>query len=151
MDEFGSYLRDLRGKDSLRKVQESTGISHTYLSTLEKGFDPRTKKERKPSFEVLKKLANYYEVSYIELLQKAGYIEEAEKEGLMKSADLHKKYRQKKNTDLKEFYKENRFDIEELLSYDTTLIYRSVILSKNDKDKILTFIKDILLNDKDGE
>src|SRR5699024_2433625 len=129
---------------SIRETARRSGISHAYLSQLENNH------RKMPTLEILIKIANGLGISEKEIMGLAGY-DKARQEGLMKSAELYRKYRQKKNTDLKEFYKENRFDIEELLSYDTTLIYRSVILSKNDKDKILTFIKDILLNDKDGE
>jgi len=75
MSEFGDYLKKLRGKNSLRDVAEATRISHSYLGTLERGFDPRTNKERKPSFDVLKKLADHYGVEYLELLNKAGYLD----------------------------------------------------------------------------
>ncbi|MCA1011381.1 helix-turn-helix domain-containing protein [Halobacillus halophilus] len=75
MGDFGNYLRELRGKKSLREVSKGTGISHTYLSTLEKGYDPRTKKKRNPAPNTLKLLADYYEVSYNDLLVKAGYLE----------------------------------------------------------------------------
>lgn len=75
MNELGNYLKELRGKRSLREVQKGTGISHTYLSTLEKGYDPRTKKERKPTPEVLRKLALYYEVPYVVLMTKARYVD----------------------------------------------------------------------------
>ncbi|WP_328053918.1 hypothetical protein [Bacillus paramycoides] len=42
MADLGLYLKKLRGKRSLRELAKATGISHTYLSTLEKGFDPRS-------------------------------------------------------------------------------------------------------------
>lgn len=77
MDELSDLLRRLR-KDfnmSLRDVQEATGLSHTYLSTLEKGYDPRTKKKRNPSPAVLQTLARFYRVKYDELMQLAGYLE----------------------------------------------------------------------------
>lgn len=76
MEEFGRYLRSLRGDKSLREVQKHTGISHTYLSTLERGYDPRTKKPRKPSPDVLRKLADFYKVDYFDLLLKAGHIDD---------------------------------------------------------------------------
>ncbi|MEH7356803.1 helix-turn-helix transcriptional regulator [Neobacillus drentensis] len=75
MNELGDFLKKLRGDLSLREVQEGTGISHTYLSTLEKGYDPRTKKERKPTPEVLRKLARFYKVRYKDLMFLAGYLE----------------------------------------------------------------------------
>ena len=43
MSELGDLLRDLRGKESLRDAAERIGISHTYLSILEKGNDLRSK------------------------------------------------------------------------------------------------------------
>lgn len=57
LNEFGELLRNLRGKRSLREMERLTELSHTYLSTLEKGIDPRSGKERKPSPDVLKRLA----------------------------------------------------------------------------------------------
>lgn len=73
MSEISDYLRELRGKKSLRAVQKDTGISHTYLNSLEKGVDRRSNKKINPSQEVLKQLADYYKVSYAELLEKAGH------------------------------------------------------------------------------
>ncbi|MGN7478055.1 helix-turn-helix domain-containing protein [Solibacillus silvestris] len=78
MQTFGEYLRDLRGNRSLRDMERLTGISHTYLSSLEKGLDPRSKKERKPSYDVLKKLSVALKVEYHEMLKAAGYAEGAE-------------------------------------------------------------------------
>lgn len=75
MNELGEFLKKKRGKKSLREVAKECGISHTYLDTLEKGYDPRTKKERKPSPEVLQKLAAYYKVEYTYLMYLAGYID----------------------------------------------------------------------------
>lgn len=145
--EYGKYLQSLRNKKgyTLDQLSEVIGYSNPYISQIENGH------KGIPAPKLLKKISEALDVPYLDLLQKAGHIEEAEREGLMKSADLYTKYRKKRETDLKSFYKDNRFDIEELLSYDTTLLYRSVMLSKNDKDKILTFIRDILLNNKDGE
>lgn len=76
MDDFGKYLKKLRGKDSIRETAKKVGISHTYLSTLEKGYDPRTNKERKPSIDILRKLSKFYDVNYLEMLTRAGYIDE---------------------------------------------------------------------------
>lgn len=76
MPDFGDYLKELRGKRSLREMEKVTGLSHTYLSSLEKGFDPRSQKERKPTPETLKKLSTSLNVSYDDLMLKAGYIDE---------------------------------------------------------------------------
>lgn len=76
MNELGSLLKELRGEKSLREVSKKSGISHNYLSLLEKGIDPRTKAPIKPSPETLKKLAEAYNYSYEELLKVAGYLED---------------------------------------------------------------------------
>lgn len=76
MSAFGEYLRELRGDRSLREIEKITGISHTYLSSLEKGYDPRSKKERKPTVEIIKKLSEHLpNASYAQLLKLAGYEE----------------------------------------------------------------------------
>lgn len=75
MNEFSVFLRNLRGKKSLREMERLTGLSHTYLSTLEKGYDPRSGKERKPTPEVIKKISKAFpDVDYLEMMEKAGYI-----------------------------------------------------------------------------
>lgn len=75
---FSVMLKDLRGDRSLREVEKATGISHTYISTLEKGVDPRTRGVREPSCKTLRKLAGFYGISYIQLLIKIGYVTELE-------------------------------------------------------------------------
>src|SRR5690625_670465 len=74
---FGEYLKELRGSKSLREVHRATGVSHTYLSTLEKGFDPRTGNVRKPNPDILKRLADYYETDYKKLMALSGYIDQS--------------------------------------------------------------------------
>jgi len=73
MTEIGTFLKKLRGNTSLREVQREAGVSHTYLSSLEKGKDPRSKNKILPSPDVLKKLAIYYEHPYLDLMIKTGY------------------------------------------------------------------------------
>ncbi|WP_223588264.1 helix-turn-helix domain-containing protein [Neobacillus bataviensis] len=34
MNEFGEYLKALRGNKSIREAAEGIGVSHTYLTTL---------------------------------------------------------------------------------------------------------------------
>lgn len=77
MSELGSLLKKLRGKESLRDASKRSGVSHNYLSLLEKGTDPRTKAPIKPSPETLKKLAEAYNYSYEELMNAAGYLDES--------------------------------------------------------------------------
>src|SRR5699024_4707368 len=76
MTKLGETLKKLRGDESIRSAAENIGISHAYLSTLEKGYDPRTKKERKPTPEILKKIASYYDVPYFTLLYISGLVDD---------------------------------------------------------------------------
>lgn len=86
MTNFGDYLKELRGNRSLREMEKITGLSHTYLSTLEKGYDPRSKKKRHPTPEVLKKISNALNVNYFQLMKKAGYIKEEDSDMLIKQS-----------------------------------------------------------------
>ena len=69
--ELGNYLQSIRKAQhlSLRKVNELSGISYSYLNMIEHGT-------RKVTPELLQKLARLYQMDYLELYQKAGYLEE---------------------------------------------------------------------------
>jgi transcriptional regulator with XRE-family HTH domain len=60
-NEFGGYLRELRGKMTLREAAIASGISHTYISDLEKG------NKIDPSNDTLMKLAKAYGTSWGDL------------------------------------------------------------------------------------
>ena len=66
---LGVYLKETREKLNLtlREVEESTGISNAYLSQLENN------KIANPSPTILHKLADHYNVSYLQLLELTGY------------------------------------------------------------------------------
>jgi transcriptional regulator with XRE-family HTH domain len=70
---LGNYLRDLRVKQrlSLREVGERVGLSGSYLSQIETG-------ERRPSAEILRKLAPAYGVPVRDVLEVAGFLDEPE-------------------------------------------------------------------------
>ena len=70
MKKLAKYLKNLRGKMSIRHVAEKTGISNAYLSQIEGG------KRDNPHPDVLKKLAKFYEIPVIEFLKMAGYLDE---------------------------------------------------------------------------
>jgi transcriptional regulator with XRE-family HTH domain len=72
-NELGNYLRDLRTRNrlSLRKAQEISGASGSYLSQIEQG-------KRHPSADLLRKIAPAYGTSIRDLLTKAGYLDEPE-------------------------------------------------------------------------
>jgi transcriptional regulator with XRE-family HTH domain len=71
-NELGALLADLRTAKglSLREVEEATdnAVSNPYLSQLENG------KIKKPSPNVLHRLAEVYVVPYEALMEKAGYL-----------------------------------------------------------------------------
>jgi transcriptional regulator with XRE-family HTH domain len=71
METFGSFLKETRESIpfTLRQVEDATGISNAYLSQLENN------KIKKPSANVLYKLASIYKVSLTTLLSAAGIIE----------------------------------------------------------------------------
>lgn len=75
LSELGEYLRKVRGNRSLREMGRITGLSHTYLSTLEKGVDPRSGNKRRPKPAALRKLSKALGLNYIELMKKADYLE----------------------------------------------------------------------------
>ena len=79
--ELGKYLRNVREclGYSTYDVNKLCDISPSYLSLFETG-------KRKPSAVVLKKLAPIYNLDYIDLYEKAGYLDLAEKERLEKKS-----------------------------------------------------------------
>lgn len=76
--ELGEYLENIRKTKnlSLRQVDYKSSVSYSHLSMIEKGT-------RKPSPLTLKELARVYNLDYIDLYEKAGYIDLAEKEKLI--------------------------------------------------------------------
>lgn len=68
--ELGEFLKNLRLKKDFttRQVYEKSGVSNSYLSLVENG-------NRKASAIILKKLATVYNVDYLDLYEKAGYID----------------------------------------------------------------------------
>lgn len=63
-------------KLSLRNAAELMGISHSYLSTLEKGTDTRNNTPVKPTPETLQLISKAYGVSYEYLMRLTGYLAE---------------------------------------------------------------------------
>lgn len=73
--ELGKYLEKIRkSKDlSLRQVDYQSDVSYSHLSMIENG-------SRKPTPLTLKELARVYNIDYIDLYEKAGYIDLADRE-----------------------------------------------------------------------
>lgn len=66
---IGDYLKEIRERRGLtmRQVAIKTNVSQPYLSQIENGI-------KKPSPEILKRLAPAYKVSYNDLMVVAGYL-----------------------------------------------------------------------------
>jgi transcriptional regulator with XRE-family HTH domain len=171
VNDLGDFLKELRGELSLRDVQEGTGISHTYLSTLEKGYDPRTKKERKPTPKVLQTLARFYRVNYKDLMYLAGYLENDDslpsEEKAAKIREINLKLKEleriqeilskdrkdpvikkadsmfKQKLDNRQKKDKDVFDLSVLLEMDVDLYYKNKLLTKNEKEKIKTLLKTV--------
>lgn len=69
-EQLGIYLKSIRDdlKFSLRDVDKQTGISYTHLNMIEHG-------KRNVSPALLRNLADLYNLDYIDLYEKAGYID----------------------------------------------------------------------------
>ena len=69
-EELGKYLKSIREslEYSTHDVNKLCDISQSYISLMENG-------KRKPSPIILKKLASIYNLDYIDLYEKAGYID----------------------------------------------------------------------------
>ncbi len=80
-EELGLYLKSIRkARDiSLREVDKRTGISYTFLNMIENG-------KRNVTPALLRNLAELYNINYIDLYEKAGYIDliEDEKNTMLK-------------------------------------------------------------------
>ena len=73
--ELGEYLKNIRESKniSLREVEKLTEIGYSHLSMIENG-------KRNVTPALLKNLANVYHINYIDLYEKAGYLDLAEYE-----------------------------------------------------------------------
>ena len=65
-EDIGTLLKRLRGRVSLREVARRTGVSASYLSLIERG-------EKHPGVNVVRKLAELYNVEAQQLLRRAGH------------------------------------------------------------------------------
>lgn len=82
MSDINKYLRELRKRRgfTLREAAERSGLSHSYISSLESGVHPKTKAPIKPSPETLERLSKAYNTVYEDLMRIAGYMDGIEKE-----------------------------------------------------------------------
>lgn len=78
MDTLQDFLINKRNELSLslRDAAKIIGISHSYLSTLEKGFESGKNTPVKPTPETLQLISNAYDVPYETLMRFSGYLHE---------------------------------------------------------------------------
>lgn len=76
MSDLGNFLKQLRGDLSLREAARRSGLSYSYISSLEAGKHPKTGVPINPSPDSLKGLAKAYNYDFNDLMKKAGYIKE---------------------------------------------------------------------------
>ncbi len=71
MKSFGETIFEARMEKgwSLRQASARIGISHTYLSAIEKEYDPRTGNPVTPSPDSLLKICNAYDIPFRETEQ----------------------------------------------------------------------------------
>lgn len=79
-NELGKYLKQLRGRESLRDVSHRINgkLSFSYIGDLEKGINRRGNPIN-PSPDTLKILANAYHTDYWRLMELAGYTPSVDK------------------------------------------------------------------------
>ena len=107
--ELGLYLKKIREERelSLRQVGSQSSMSYSHLSMIENGT-------RKPTALTLKELAKVYKIDYIELYEKAGYIDLAESERLSNVKDDNFRYAEYNGLNSEGLTEE---DIEEIKAY----------------------------------
>jgi HTH-type transcriptional regulator, competence development regulator len=130
MEDLGALLRRLRGDLSLREVSEMTGISHTYISDLERYMRKGSNREINPSPRTLKKLARVYNYSMEDLLKRAGYLDEV---GLEETEDGKRAY-----------------DLNAILtSHSEVVMWKGKKLSEAQRQKIVSVIEWVLTQDEE--
>jgi transcriptional regulator with XRE-family HTH domain len=72
MENFGTYMRRLRKARglTLKQVEAKAKVSNAYISQIERGL------RKPPHPNILKRLAETYDVEHLELLVEAGYLQE---------------------------------------------------------------------------
>jgi transcriptional regulator with XRE-family HTH domain len=95
VSELGGFLRKLRGGLSLREAAKRSGLSYTYIRSLELGKHPRTGAPINPTPDILRSLSKAYNYPHEELMKLAGYLDKESKDEIHKEEtqlDKDKKY-----------------------------------------------------------
>lgn len=138
MEELSSFLKRMRleKKKSIRKAAEEAKISHTYLSTLEKGYDPRTNNIRKPTPDILRKLSYYYDVPFIKLMDLAGYTHDDNYDYSMIEAFGFPTPEGIANPP-----KRKQLDLYSILVMNADVFYKETLFNDKDKEFLLDFLE----------
>jgi len=100
VSDLGAFIRQQRERSaiSLRKLAERAGISNPYLSQIERGL-------RKPSAEILKRIARGLSVSAESLYERAGLLEGREAPDLEHAIDTDTTLSERQKQALREIYR----------------------------------------------
>lgn len=76
-NKLGEYIKKIRADRNLtlRELEKITGVSYSYLSSLERGYDTRSKKPISPTLERITKIAVGLNIPLGEFLISIGYAE----------------------------------------------------------------------------
>lgn len=124
--EIGAYLRRVRKAKgfTLREAAKRSGVSHPYLSQLENG------KNDKPSPEILRKLSSTLDVSYLELMTKAGYNDYEGYSLIEAFGGVARSTPQNKT-----------FDIHAILNMNADVYFQDKLLNKDDKEFLVNLLE----------
>ncbi|WP_077214510.1 helix-turn-helix domain-containing protein [Bacillus dakarensis] len=155
MNKFGSYLKDLRKRNSLttRRLADLTNVSASYISNVENG------KRGIPSAEVLERLAEVLQADYVEFLKAAGHTAIPIPFGdTLNKGNLLFKVPYEENV----FNPEDRvmttralteaeimkrfFDLDRLLNAEKTLNYKGITFTDKQRQLLKTFLDALLSN-----
>jgi transcriptional regulator with XRE-family HTH domain len=142
---FGSIIRGIRNekKLSLKEVAKNGGISHSYLSQIENG------KRNTPKPDIIRKLAKGLNVSYLDLLEKAGLLDEETNETLKDVKEImnNTQWREATFEELQEDIKkqtEITYQLDDLLTGHYIIKFNGQVLVNKDKQKVITLIETLL-------
>ncbi len=108
VSDLGSFIRQQRERSaiSVRKLAERAGISNPYLSQIERGV-------RKPSAEILKRIARGLSVSAESLYERAGLLEGRETPDLEMAIEADTTLSERQKQALREIYRSFQNDHEQ--------------------------------------
>ncbi|TYR82117.1 helix-turn-helix transcriptional regulator [Priestia megaterium] len=151
--DFGSCIKEMREEKGLsgRELARRASISQAYLSQLERG------ENKKPSPEIIKKIAKGLDVDYNELMTLAGYLYDTERiqletekiqrdaedinSRLLQEQDKYKKLKLLQSVDK---YIQTTKDLHKLLTLNFDVYYKDKLLTKEEKQKLLKIIETVL-------